>query len=140
MAHCTTYDGEFVFFVHTRASYTASRSLFASRSPALLDEDDRSASPDADGSARGGALGMALSLFIWSVQSPPTSDHPASISLGTPMGTGVASPAEYFSSLALVALFIFPIMSQASFLDTWIVSGKGTTDGCCPGRVAAPIK
>ena len=96
--------------------------MFASRSPALLDEDDRSASPDADGSARGGALGMALSLFIWSGQSPPTSDHPASISLGTPMGTGVASPAEYFSSLALVALFIFPIVSRASFLDTWIVS------------------
>ena len=117
--------GEFVIhrsfpFFYTRASYTASFSFFAGRLLVdLLDDDDcRSMSPVIDGSVRGGALGIALGLFTWSGHSAPTSDHPASISLGTPMGTGVASPAEYFSSLARVAFFMLPIMRRASFLDT----------------------
>ena len=92
--------GEFLYIVfHTRASYTASRSFFADRFPVvLLDDDARwSASPVIDGSVRGGALGIPLCLFTWSGHSAPKSDQPASSSLGTPMGTGVASPAEYFS-------------------------------------------
>ena len=107
----------FLFFFYTRASYTASLSFFAGRLPVDLLDDDacRSVFPVIDGSVRGGALGI---LFTWSGHSAPTSDHPASISLGTPMGTGVASPAEYFSSLARVAFFILPIMRRASFLDT----------------------
>ena len=80
----------FLFFFYTRASYTASFSFFTGRLPVDLLDDDacRSVFPVIDGSVRGGALGIALGLFIWSGHSAPTSDHPASISLGTPMGTG----------------------------------------------------
>ena len=119
--HTVLLVGEFLYIVfYTRASYTASRSFFAGLFPVVLLDDDarRSVSPIIDGNVHGGALGIALCLFTWSGHSAPTSDHPASISLGTPMGTGVASPAEYFSSLARVAFFILPIMRRASFLDT----------------------
>ena len=67
--------------------------------------------------------------------SPPKSDHPASTSLGTSMGIGVARLQEYFNSL--VMYLAVPNISRASFLETAIVSGSGMFALWCPGLVVA---
>ena len=71
--------------------------------------------------------------------SHPRSDHPASTSLGTPMGIGVTRLQEYFSSLVIVMYLAVPNISRASFLETAVVSGSAMFAWCCPGHVAAPF-
>ena len=88
---------------------------------------------------RWGAEGSTSVLLRTGKFSPPRSDHPASTSLGTPMGIGLARLQEYLSSLVIVIYFAVPSISRASFLETAIVSGNGILAGCCPGLVAAPF-
>ena len=89
--------------------------------------------------ARWGAEGSLSVLLRVGKLSPPKSDHPASTSLGTPMGIGVARLQENLSSLVINIYLAVPSISRASFLETAIVSGSGMFAGCCPGLVAAPF-
>ena len=89
--------------------------------------------------ARWGAEGSSSVLRCVGKLSPPRSDHPASTSLGTPMGIGVVRLQEYFNSLVIDMYLAVPNMSRANFLETAIVSGSGMFAGCCPGLVAAPF-
>ena len=82
--------------------------------------------------SQGGAEGRSSVLGRVGKLSPSRSDHPASNSLGTPMGIGVARLKEYFSSLVIVMYLAVPNISRASFLETALVPGSGIFAGCCP--------
>ena len=69
-----------------------------------------------------GAEGSTSVLLRVGKLSPPKSDHPASTSLGTPMGIGVARLQENLSSLVIDIYLAVPSISRASFYLRFSVS------------------